>query len=177
MNKTILYYFIQMKHKAIIFLLLFIAANGFAQKNLDELLQKFNTQSIPYISVEELRMFQMNGTVTILDAREPEEFKISHIVSAKNVGFNDFSSEEKQLQKLNKNIPVVVYCSLGIRSEEIGEKLKKAGFTNVKNLYGGIFEWKNKGYPVIDSTGKETENVHAFSKHWSKYLHAGTPVY
>ena len=161
---------------SLLFLLLF---TNFAvgQKPLDKLLEQYNTQSIPYISVEELRMLQMNGTVTILDTREPEEFKISHIVSAKNVGFNNFSSEEKQLQKLNKNIPVVVYCSLGIRSEEIGEKLKKAGFTNVKNLYGGIFEWKNKGYPVIDSTGKETENVHAFSKHWSKDLHAGTPVY
>ena len=66
---------------------------------------------------------------------------------------------------------------MGIRSEQIGEKLKKAGFTNVKNLYGGIFEWKNKDYPVIDTTGNETEKVHTFSKMWSKYLHAGKPVY
>ena len=57
------------------------------------------------------------------------------------------------------------------------QKLKKAGFTKVKNLYGGIFEWKNKGYPVFNSAGKETENVHAFSKHWSQYLNAGNPVY
>ncbi|MCB0464970.1 MAG: rhodanese-like domain-containing protein [Aequorivita sp.] len=166
-----------MKHRTILFLLIFIAANGFAQKKLDDLLQKHNTQSIPYISVEELRMFQMNDIVTILDAREPEEFRICHIESAINIGFNNFSAEEEQIQKLNKNIPVVVYCSLGIRSEEIGEKLKKAGFTHVKNLYGGIFEWKNTGYPVIDSTGKETENVHTFSKHWSNYLRAGNPVY
>lgn len=47
----------------------------------------------------------------------------------------------------------------------------------MKNLYGGIFEWKNKEYPVIDSTGRETENVHTFSKMWSKYLNAGNPVY
>jgi len=33
-----------------------------------------------------------------------------------------------------------VYCSLGIRSEVIAKKLKKAGYTNVFNLYGGIFE-------------------------------------
>ncbi len=148
-----------------------------AQKGLDHLLQTYNTASIPYISVEELRMLQMNDSIVILDARESKEFNVSHIASAKNVGFNDFSSEDKQLQNLNKNIPVVVYCSLGIRSEEIGEKLKKAGFTNIKNLYGGIFEWKNKNYPVIDSTGIETENVHTYSKMWSKYLHAGNPVY
>lgn len=166
-----------MKQKAILFFILFIIANGFAQKSLDALLQKYNTHSIPYISVEELRMFQINKNVTILDAREPDEFKVSHLQYAINVGFNNFSSEEKQLQKLNRNIPIIVYCSLGIRSEEISEKLKKAGFTNVKNLYGGIFEWKNKGYPVIDSKGKETENIHAFSKHWSTYLNAGKPVY
>jgi len=147
------------------------------QKPLDELLKQYNTQSVPYISVEELRMFQMNDTVTILDAREPEEFNVSHIQSAINVGYNNFSLEEKQIQKLNKYIPVIVYCSVGIRSEKIAEKLKNAGFDTVKNLYGGIFEWKNKDYPVIDSTGKETENVHAFSKHWSKYLTVGNPVY
>lgn len=154
-----------------------MAANSFAQNKLDNLLQTYNTRSIPYISVEELRMLQMNDSVVILDAREPVEFAVSHIASAKNIGFNDFTSQEKQIEKLNKNMPIVIYCSVGIRSEDIGEKLKKEGFTNVKNLYGGIFEWKNKDYPVIDSTGKETENVHTFSKRWSKYLHSGKAVF
>lgn len=166
-----------MKQFSLLTLLFLMATSSIAQKNVDELLEAYNTRSVPYMSVEELRMFQMNDAVTILDAREPEEFAVSHIKSAINVGYNDFTSEEKQLQNLNKNIPVVVYCSVGIRSEKIGEKLKKAGFTKVKNLYGGIFEWKNKGYPVFDSAGKETENVHAFSKHWSQYLNAGKPVY
>lgn len=166
-----------MKKKAIFILLYIIAASSFAQKNLDDLLQTYNTRSIPYISVEELRMLQMNDTVTILDAREPTEFQVSHIESAINIGYNNFSSEEKKIQKLNKYIPIVVYCSVGIRSEQIGEKLKKAGFTDVKNLYGGIFEWKNKDFPVIDSAGIETENIHTFSKMWSKYLQSGNPIY
>lgn len=144
---------------------------------MDELLKTYNTRSIPYISVEELRMMQMNDSVIILDSREQREFQVSHIQSAKNVGFNDFTSEGKQLQQLKKDSPIIVYCSVGIRSEQIGEKLEKAGFTNVKNLYGGIFEWKKKNYPIIDSTGTDTENVHTFSKMWSKYLHAGNPIY
>ncbi len=166
-----------MQQKIIFFFLLLITANSFAQKNLDDLLQTYNTRSIPYISVEGLRMLQMNDSVVILDAREPSEFNVSHIALAKNVGYNDFSSEEKQLQKLKKNTPIVIYCSVGIRSEQIGEKLKKAGFTDVKNLYGGIFEWKNKDFPVIDTAGIETENIHTFSKMWSKYLHSGNPIY
>ena len=93
------------------------------------------------------------------------------------MGYNDFSSEEISDSIQNKNMPLIVYCSLGIRSEEIGEKLKKAGFTNVKNLYGGIFEWKNAGYPVINSEGKETDSIHTFSKAWSKWLLKGQKVY
>lgn len=158
-------------------LIILFAGSAVAQKSLYKLLEQHNTSSIPYISVEELRMLQMNDTATILDTREPEEFQVSHLKSSINVGFNNFSSEEKQLQKLNKNALIIVYCSLGIRSEEIGEKLKKAGFTNVKNLFGGIFEWKNKDYPIIDSLGIKTENVHTFSKMWSKYLQSGNPIY
>ena len=159
----------------IIYIFLVGAASG--QESLDKLLNRYNTHSIPYISVEELRMFKKNDSVVILDAREPEEFEVSHLKSSINIGFDDFSSEEKQLQKINKDSQIIVYCSVGIRSEKIGEKLKEAGFTNVRNLYGGIFEWKNRGYPVIDSTGTETENVHVFSKQWSKWLNNGNPVY
>ena len=40
---------------------------------------------------------------------------------------------------------IIVYCSIGVRSEDIGEKLKELGYTKILNLYGGIFDWKNKG--------------------------------
>ncbi len=166
-----------MKKLFSILFLVFVTGSAIGQKSIDKLLKTHNSQSIPYVSVEELRMLQMNNSAVILDAREPNEFLVSHIPYSKNIGFDNFSSEQKQLQKLNKDALIVVYCSVGIRSEQIGEKLKKVGFTNVKNLYGGIFEWKNKDYPVIDSTGIETNNVHTFSKTWSKYLHTGNPVY
>jgi len=145
----------------------------FSQKTLDELLQQYNTRSIPYISVEELFMLRANGDVLVLDTREETEFQVSHISGSKLVGFNTFSTEKTSEEISDKNTPIVVYCSLGIRSEEIGEKLKKAGYTNVKNLYGGIFEWKNKAYPIVDSTNTETENVHTFSKPWGKWLKKG----
>jgi len=70
-----------------------------------------------------------------------------------------------------------VYCSLGIRSEDIAEKLKKAGYNNVLNLYGGIFEWKNKDFTVYNSEGTQTEKIHTFSKEWSKWLTKGIKVY
>lgn len=158
-------------------LMLFVIANGMAQKTLDALLNQYNTQSIPYISVAELKMQMTAGQVTVLDTREFEEFTVSHIPSANFVGYTTFSSEEVTSSFPDKNQPIVVYCSLGIRSEEIGEKLKKSGYTNVKNLYGGIFEWKNKDFTVLDMDGNESENVHTCSKAWSKWLTKGNKVY
>jgi rhodanese-related sulfurtransferase len=161
-----------------LFILVFLVTTSlFAQESIDNLLKVFNTHSIPYISVEELRRLQMNEPVVILDAREKEEYEVSHIASAKYIGFTEFTSENILKEITNKNTPLVVYCSLGIRSEEIGEKLKKEGFTNVKNLYGGIFKWKNKGYPVIDTSGNNTEKVHAYSIVWGKWLTKAEKVY
>ncbi|MCG2431469.1 rhodanese-like domain-containing protein [Aequorivita xiaoshiensis] len=161
----------------VIFLFGFSVASGQTQKSLDILLQQNNSGSIPYISVAELQILLIENSVVVLDTREANEFNVSHIASAKNIGFDKFSSEDKFLQNLDRETPIVVYCSVGIRSERIGEKLKVVGFSNVKNLYGGIFEWKNKGYMVLDSNGKETENIHTFSRRWSHYLKAGNPVY
>lgn len=150
---------------------------GKAQKTLDELIQHYNTRSVPYISVEELRMLQMEQKLNILDAREKNEFNVSHLKGASFVGFETFNPEEIFQTIKNKDEPIIIYCSLGIRSEQIGEKFTKAGYTNVKNLYGGIFEWKNKGYPVYDSSNLQTEKVHAFSKPWGKWLKKGIKIY
>ncbi len=155
----------------------FMVHSVFAQKTIDELLNQYNTRSIPYISAEELRMHQLNDKVVILDTREPAEFKISHLAGAKLIGFNYFSMDKISEEITNKETPIVVYCSLGIRSEEIGEKLKQAGFTNIKNLYGGIFEWKNKEFPIVNNTETKTDSLHTFSKAWSKWLYKGIKVY
>ena len=154
-----------------------VSASAVAQKTLEDLLNQYNTRSIPYISVGELKMQMATGAVQVLDAREYTEFEVSHLPSAIFVGYSNFSVDEVTTSLPNKEQAIVVYCSLGIRSEEIGEKLKKAGYTNVKNLYGGIFEWKNKDYTVLDINGAESDNVHTCTKTWGKWLNKGTKVY
>ncbi|MFC7358055.1 rhodanese-like domain-containing protein [Jejudonia soesokkakensis] len=166
-----------MKKISFILFTVLLSVSATAQKSLDELLQLYNTRSVPYISVEELRMLQLNEEVVILDARESSEFETSHIATSQCVGFNQFSAEAFSEKIKDKNTPIVVYCSLGIRSEQVGEKLKKAGYTNVQNLYGGIFEWKNKDYPILDLSEKETDSVHTFNRVWSKWLNKGIKKY
>ena len=149
--------------------------NVFGQKDLDQLLKKYNDNGVPYISVEELAMPKTNAI--ILDSREFEEYEISHLENVIYVGYSDFNIKKINELISDKSTLIVVYCSLGIRSETIGEKIKDAGYTNVRNLYGGIFEWKNKEFTIIDSNNKATEKVHAFSKSWSKWLKNGEKIY
>ena len=166
-----------MKHKFLYPLFLLIVVTSYSQKNLDAVLKKYNKNDVPYISVTELRMLQSKGNVVIIDSREQKEFDVSHISSALFVGYDHFSIENFSKNAIDKETPIVVYCTLGIRSETVADKLIKAGYSNIKNLYGGICEWKNKGYKVLDSTNIETEHVHTFSKQWSKWLVKGTKIY
>ena len=161
----------------IIFILIFFSLGliGQGQNSLTDLLSAHNSETIPYISVQELAMPKTD--VVILDVREPKEFNVSHIKNAIAVGYSDFKIEDVKRKIPDTSEYIVVYCSVGIRSETIAEKLKNAGYTNIYNLFGGIFEWKNKGFPVFDLDGNETDNVHTYSEHWSKWLNKGTKIY
>ena len=158
-------------------LILFLLSNifVFSQDELSELLKKHNAHSVPYISVQELAMPATKAI--IIDARELEEFEVSHIKNAIHVGYTTFNTEDLQQKITNKNQTIVIYCSLGIRSEKIGEKLQKAGYSNVLNLYGGIFEWKNNNFDVYNTFNKQTDSIHAYSEPWSGYLKNGVKVY
>lgn len=147
---------------------------GLAQSNIPKVLKKLNKETIPYIYVKDILN---EDTAFFLDAREQKEYNTSHLKNAIFVGYNKFDSKKVMDLISEKDTPIIVYCSIGVRSERIGEQIKKMGYTNVKNLYGGIFEWKNSGKKVYDINQKPTEKVHAFSKVWSKYLNAGNPVY
>jgi len=164
-----------MKKHILIVTLLLISSFGFAQKSISKLLKKHNTESVPYISVQELAM--PNAETIILDSRELKEYEVSHIKNAIPVGYDHFNIKTVEEQVTDKSKTIVVYCSVGIRSENIGEKLKDAGYTNVYNLFGGIFEWKNNDFTVYDTNDEPTENVHTFSKEWSKWLTKGKKVY
>ena len=158
----------------LLFLNLLILPNCFAQKTIKDVLKQFNTLSVPYISVSELKS-QTN--VIILDARETKEFNISHLKNAQNIGFEQFDGSKFKTNFKNQNATFVVYCSIGVRSEKIGEKLLKLGYKNVFNLFGGIFEWKNQGEEIVDNQNKTTDKIHTFSKEWSKYSTKGIKIY
>lgn len=161
-----------MKKTFILFLV--ISSTAFGQKKLNKLLNQYNKNNVPYISVDTLATTK----AILLDARETKEYKVSHIKNAICVGFDQFDLQKTIINlPKDKNAKIVVYCSLGIRSEIVAHKLIKHGYTNVYNLYGGIFEWKNNDFQVQDTLGNTTEKVHTFNKDWSKWLKKGKKVY
>jgi len=124
------------------------------------------TYSVPAITVKNL--IQIKDDVVLLDAREMKEYEVSHIPGAKYVGYDNFDAS--QLEGIDKDQRIVVYCSIGFRSEKIGEKLKKLGYSNAYNLFGSIFEWANEGQPLEDSDGNTTKKVHTYDKNWSRWV-------
>ncbi|HAQ70344.1 MAG TPA: rhodanese-like domain-containing protein, partial [Flavobacteriales bacterium] len=94
---------------------------------------------------------------------------------AKFIGYDSLNF--KAIESLQKDEEIIVYCSVGYRSEIVCEKLSELGFTNVSNLYGGLFEWVNQSKPIVDGEGNITNRVHAFDKTWGIWLNKGEKVY
>lgn len=136
------------------------------------MLDKLLKHNVPEIDVQQLTKSDSN--FILLDCREKEEYRVSHFKNADWVGYKNFSLSS--VNNIPHNKPIITYCSVGYRSEKIAEQLKKAGFTDVKNLYGGIFEWVNEGHPVYDRTGR-TDSVHAYNHIWGIWLKKGKKVY
>jgi len=160
----------------VLILMLFSWSKPNAQTNSKAyklMLEGMYRHTVPTLSCKELKKEQ--NKVVLLDTRAKREYEVSHLPEARWVGYDEF--DINSVSDLPKNTPIVVYCTVGVRSEKIGEKLKAAGFQNVKNLYGSIFEWVNQGNSVVDNQNKPTQKVHAYSKIWGVWLNKGEKVY
>lgn len=158
--------------------MLLLSMDVFGQKpdNYDQELKGMYNNTVPLITPAELKQqIENNANIVVLDTREKNEYEVSHIKGALYVGYSDFSI--KSVMNIPKDSTIVVYCSLGVRSEKIGEFLLDAGYNNVSNLYGGIFEWVHSGNEVIDTNEAITLKIHAYDENWSKWLLKGEKVY
>lgn len=164
-----------MNVKYLIVLVLLLSFSSGAQTK--EYIKLLNTyyDGFPTISAEDAFKKIKDDDVFFLDVREMVEYNVSHIGNASNIGYAKFKIE--RISHLPKSAEIIVYCSIGARSQEIGKRLKKAGYTNVLNLYGGIFHWSNLNYPLSDLWGHSTIKIHGYSKDWGKWIIHGDVVY
>jgi len=145
------------------------------QKTFDEKMESLYSHTVPLIKSKELTELQNKKKLVILDTRAPEEYKVSHIEGAQLIDYDNFEPED--VKDIPKDAEVIVYCSVGYRSERIGEELQEMGYRNVKNLYGGIFDWKNQGNEVLNKNNQPTDSVHTYNENWSQWLYNGVKVY
>ncbi len=83
-----------------------------------------------------------NNKVQLVDVRTPKEFKNGHIEGAINIDFFSKDLFEESFEKLNKDLPVYIYCRSGGRSQVTARKLVKMGFSKIYDLKGGFLIWK-----------------------------------
>lgn len=100
------------------------------------------------VSAQELVNMVNKDAAIVLDVRDEKEFREGHILNAINVPHVNFSNRMRELERY-RDKPIVVACKMGQHSGSIGTQLKKAGFSDVARLQGGVSEWRNQNLPVL----------------------------
>ncbi len=106
-----------------------------------------DSSRVELITVEDMDSLLKMEKVQLVDVRTPEEYAEGHIEGAININFNDDNFVDL-IAKVDKSKPVAVYCGRGGRSGRCSAYMKKAGFTKIYDLDGGITEWKFKGKKI-----------------------------
>ncbi|MCF8254680.1 MAG: rhodanese-like domain-containing protein [Bacteroidia bacterium] len=93
------------------------------------------------INIHELHERMQNGEkLNIIDVREPYEFEEFNI-GATLIPLNELPSKLAELSNL-KDQEVIVHCRSGARSNNAKMFMMSEGFTNVRNLIGGMMAWQ-----------------------------------
>jgi adenylyltransferase/sulfurtransferase len=77
----------------------------------------------------------------LLDVREPHEYQIARIPGSTLIPLGQLPA---RLHELDKNAEIVAHCKMGGRSQQAVDLMKQNGFTNVRNMTGGITAWSDK---------------------------------
>lgn len=106
-----------------------------------------NTDSLTLLAKNEIspkelkKKLDADKTIKIIDVRSPVEYSISKFLNAEFVPLEELENVARQW---DQGTSIVVVCRLGLRSAKAVERLLKLGFTDVRNLQGGINAWSKQ---------------------------------
>jgi rhodanese-related sulfurtransferase len=101
----------------------------------------------------------------LLDVRTPEEYQVSHLFGAQLAPAN-----KSDLAAIaTSETPIVTYCSVGYRSAKLALALQQAGYHQVFNLEGSLFQWVNEGRSVYRKD-QVVRQVHPYNWFWYWFL-------
>ena len=102
----------------------------------------------PTVTPDEFEQAISESDVQLVDVRTPEEYEQGHIVGAMNIDWKSDAFAHEATSMLDKSKTIAIYCRVGHRSHEAGNKLYKMGYTRIVELQGGLEAWKSAGKTV-----------------------------
>jgi molybdopterin/thiamine biosynthesis adenylyltransferase/rhodanese-related sulfurtransferase len=134
-------------------------------KTLKEMLAEAR-QVIPEQGPADLqRRLAAGEPVTVIDVRDPDEFRDGHIEVASNIsrGFLEFRVGSAVTDPAT---PIVLYCQTGLRSMLAAKALHELGYQNVVNLQGGFQKWAQSGLPTVKDQPLNPDQLQRYSRHF-----------
>ncbi|MFD1063317.1 rhodanese-like domain-containing protein [Winogradskyella litorisediminis] len=101
-----------------------------------------DSSDVKLVTAAEMKSILELEDVQLVDVRSAEEYEEVRIKNAQNIDFNSPTFDD-DVEKLDKNKPVVLYCKGGGRSAKCAKKLQDAGFKKIYDLQGGISQWQH----------------------------------
>jgi len=115
------------------------------------------TPDYQLITTDEFKkMLDVSTEMTVIDARNPEEYQEVHIKGAINIPVKNFAQHQDKLPN-NKSAKIIFYCN-GVKcgkSKKAAQKAINLGYTNISVYASGMPVWEEKGMPIY--TGPDYE--------------------
>ncbi|MBS1952078.1 MAG: MBL-fold metallo-hydrolase superfamily [Cytophagales bacterium] len=106
---------------------------------------KNSLDTIRSIQPEQMKA-EISKGIEVIDVRKPSEWKIGHV---KNASLLPLADMPKNYSHLAKSKPYLVHCGGGYRSMVAISLMKKDGFTNLTNIYGGFNSMQDAGLEIV----------------------------
>lgn len=111
-----------------------------------------------------------NDDLTIIDVRTEEEFKVSHLPNALHYS-------PSMLDTLDTSKPIMVYCTISLRSNSVAKEFSNRGYEEVYDIKGGLISWSNQQYEMVDEQKTQTDTVHTYTKWLAPFVRKGNAVF
>ncbi len=105
------------------------------------------TQSLS--ATDAYKLLEEKRDVFLLDVRTFGEYMQTRLEGARLIPVEQVG---RRLGDIPRDRPILLYCAVGSRSAQVARYLESKGFTDLYNMYGGIWAWRSRDYPVMTGT-------------------------
>ena len=113
-------------------------------KIVDEAKTRIRETNVPEVK----KRMDRGDKFLLVDVREESEYAKDHLPGAVHMG-KGVIERDIEMRVPDPKTEMILYCGGGFRSALAADNLQKMGYTNVISMDGGIREWREKGYPLV----------------------------